>query len=263
DVDVMIDDYCERFYGPAANEITAVLADAEPRVRPLGLLGAETDMRVTSKDIWGDAFPPEALKVYRQAADRAVEMTRGTQYAEAADLFSRYFVGAMEKGASQYDTFMEHTVYDGIPRFWKFRTDPDGIGIKEKWFGGKVDSTWGKRISINTDWTKQYDYHGVAWYGIELHLPEKVLDRMMEEKTFFFFRGVDGYAKFYLNGQKIGEQKEPPSKMWNTPYTIAIPGSLLNRDAGNTLVVRVKKDSLAAGIHKAVSIIDIPVSGRD
>jgi len=98
DVDAILDDYCASFYGPAADVIRPVLADVEARSEEVARTGAG---RIR---IWEECFPESALQGYRRAADRAVELTRDTPHAVAADVFSRHFVGVMERGFQLYVT---------------------------------------------------------------------------------------------------------------------------------------------------------------
>lgn len=96
DVDALLDDYCERFYGPASGVIRPLLTDLESRCVAL------TESDAGQLATWETHFPEPVIRGYRQAADKAVKLTEGTAHADAAEVFSRYFVGAMERGFALY-----------------------------------------------------------------------------------------------------------------------------------------------------------------
>ena len=64
---------------------------------------------------------------------------------------------------------------------------------------------------------------------------------------------MDGDEGIFLDGQKIGEQKEPPEVMWDQAFTVALPVAFA-AGTPHKLVVRVKKDSQAAGIWRPVRV---------
>ncbi len=98
-VDALIDDYVEKFYGPAASVIKPMLLDIESRCERIAAAGANRG------EIWGkrEFFNGEVVRGYRQKADEAVKLVAGTPYAEAAGLFSKHFVGFMERGYTEYE----------------------------------------------------------------------------------------------------------------------------------------------------------------
>ncbi len=67
------------------------------------------------------------------------------------------------------------------------------------------------------------------------------------------FGAVDGDAGIFLDGEKIGEQKEPAEVMWDQAFTVALPVPFA-ASTPHTLVVRVKKGSQAAGIWRPVKV---------
>jgi hypothetical protein len=148
-------------------------------------------------------------------------------------------------------------LYD-INRGWKFRKDPGDIGLREKWFELSTNSGWEPTL-ITIDWTSQgYDYHGIAWYSVsfQLGVEESKQNEFFDKsgKVALLFGAVDGYADIFLDGKKIGEQKVPPEKMWDKEFAILLPEDF-NPAIEHRLVVKVKKDSNAAGIWKPVYII--------
>ena len=143
-----------------------------------------------------------------------------------------------------------------LPATWRFRKDPQNIGIAEKWFSREFGADWGE-ISIEKAWTMQgHDYHGVAWYAVEFAVDKAEAMSALagkDETLVVFFGAVDGTADVYLDGRKIGEQKMSPDAMWDQPFTVALPEGF-EYDQQHRLVVRVEKFTHAAGIWKPVSI---------
>ena len=137
-----------------------------------------------------------------------------------------------------------------LPILWKFRLDPDNVGLQEKWYALDSYVDW---ADIRTDdfWTKQgYDYYGAAWYAVSVDYPETA----PTENLSLYFGAVDGYADIYLDGEKIAEQKEPPMMMWDKPFFRALPAQL--SPGRHLMTLRVEKENYAAGIWKPVSIVD-------
>ena len=68
------------------------------------------------------------------------------------------------------------------------------------------------------------------------------------------FGAIDGVCDVFIDGRQAGEQKTTPGGMWNRPFGIPLDKGLA---AGrHNMVIRVRKESSNAGIHKPVSIVD-------
>jgi hypothetical protein len=140
-----------------------------------------------------------------------------------------------------------------LPDLWDFKKDPSDVGLQEKWFAQEIDASWAK-IRITQDWTSQdpgRGYHGVAWYHVRFDLPATA---PKGDPLVLHFGAVDGVADIFLDGVKIGEQKEEVGVMWDKPFTILLPAEMDPAQA-HRLVVRVQKDNFAAGIWKPVRIM--------
>jgi hypothetical protein len=97
-IDDLFNDYIEKFYGPKAGPIVkSIYEDIEKR--DLEMLKNNSG-RI---EIWEKYFTPEVLKEYRRKADEAVKLAQGSKYETAAKLFSKYYVGLMEKGNAAFD----------------------------------------------------------------------------------------------------------------------------------------------------------------
>ena len=175
-------------------------------------------------------------------------------FSDARSLYAKY--GFMLKPATvrMLKTFYfppidEESVLD-FPIKWRFQLDPQNVGITERWFekSGDLDL---KEINTDSPWTAQgYDYHGVAWYYIDFTLPKDIPE---QTPLSIFFGAVDGFVDVYLDGTKIGEQKEDLAIMWDKSFSIVIPHDL-QRDKTHRLAIRVRKDSFSAGIWKPLKV---------
>jgi len=138
DVDVMLDDYCDRYYGPAAPVIRPLLTDLESRCEALTQSGAG---RLAT---WKRHFTSEIINGYRVAADKAIALTKDTPHSEAADLFSRFFVGAMERGFDLYVREFRDVVNSPAARVTAYpATGPvtvDGVLSEQGWQSLSADT---------------------------------------------------------------------------------------------------------------------------
>ena len=98
DIDELFNEYIDMYYGPQAGPLVkSIYEDIEKR--NLEMLKAKAG-RI---EIWDEYFSPEVLKGYRTKADKAVKLAKGSEYATSAELFSKYYVGLMEKGQADFD----------------------------------------------------------------------------------------------------------------------------------------------------------------
>jgi len=138
-----------------------------------------------------------------------------------------------------------------FPIKWSFKTDKNNIGLSEKW--QKSDFSGWAKIRTDNFWGRQEGYkkypNGIGWYAIKFSSPVSSKGR----ELYLYFGSVDGTCDIFLDGIKVGEQKLPPTTMWNQSFSIA----LKNLTKGeHTLVVRVEKHGFAAGIWKPVALGD-------
>jgi hypothetical protein len=139
-----------------------------------------------------------------------------------------------------------------FPVDWSFKIDPDDRGLTETWQKSELFDGW-STMRIDDHWTHQGEAHrGVAWYGIEFEMSET-----NGVPLALWFGAVDGDADIFLDGEKIGEQKLPPTSMWQHGFYIPIKAALT--PGAHRLVIRVYKSNFNAGIWKPISIIDMSV----
>ena len=158
--------------------------------------------------------------------------------------------------------------YIGTPVIWKFRLDPEDIGLKERWFADDVKALnrWEHRMCTNTGWERPHehyttiskeireltaDYNGIGWYAITIKVPADWKDR----EIYLYFGAVDESAWVYVNGKEAGTHLYKNPDDWNTPFVIQINHCIDWNAKEQTVVVRVEDRSGQGGIWKPVSLI--------
>ena len=135
-----------------------------------------------------------------------------------------------------------------LPVVWRFRTDPEDIGLKQDWPTRAAVGSWAP-IRIDQPWTEQgYAYRGAAWYALKFDYSEAAPAASVR----LHFGAVDGYADIFLDGVKVAEQKTPPARQWDQPFSCTIEGPLT--PGPHTLMMRVEKNRGTAGIWRPVRI---------
>jgi len=94
--EALVEDYARSFYGPGAEIVQTMLRDIEARGNAAAIAQA------SSTNVWEQHFTEEAVAGYRTQTDALLAATEGTRFASAADVFSRWFVGEIERGREMY-----------------------------------------------------------------------------------------------------------------------------------------------------------------
>lgn len=98
DIDVLLNDYYEKFYGPkAAPVMKKIFDEIEKQCMEIGKTSAG---RI---DVWEKYFNPETLKNYASLTDEALKLAAGSEYEKNVKLFAKYYLGLMQKGYADYD----------------------------------------------------------------------------------------------------------------------------------------------------------------
>ena len=147
-----------------------------------------------------------------------------------------------------------------LPVEWEFKTDPDKVGLEQKWYRRQSMPDGWAPIRTDNFWTHQepyVNYRGVGWYRVKFTVPEASRDAMKtamaDGNLAMLFGAVDGIAEIFLDGEKIAEQKIPAGVMWDKPFAIDLPGTI-DPNIEHELVIWVRKDAFAAGLWKPVVI---------
>lgn len=116
DVDALMHDHVQTYYGPAAAIIEPMLLDIEKRSERMAAASPRGNNNgVNAQEIWWDYFPGDVVSGYRESADRALGLAKGGPYEEHVRLFSKYFIGLMEKGYGRF----------------RYQAGPSGVAIKK------------------------------------------------------------------------------------------------------------------------------------
>jgi len=144
-----------------------------------------------------------------------------------------------------------------LSRVWKFKTDLDDVGLKQKWYALETDdSGWAEvRSGKNYGWESQGfpGYTGHGWYRQRVKVPKDIEKR----KSFYLcFGAVDEDAEVYINGKKAFEHTWAstgltPGEIWITPFAFD-PRPLLRPGKENLIAVRVYNRQDMGGIWKPV-----------
>ena len=139
-----------------------------------------------------------------------------------------------------------------VPEMWLFRTDPENVGEKEKWFApGEKGQEW-QPISTHKFWDGSLEappYVGNGWYAGDLLIPAAP-----NKKVWIIFGAVDENYTLWINGQYVGDNLDVGTAMWDKPVEVDITGRYKAGES-NHIVVRVKNTEAAGGIWKPVRII--------
>jgi hypothetical protein len=138
---------------------------------------------------------------------------------------------------------------------WKFKTDPDDIGIGKLWNNLSPDKTWAK-IKLGVSWEEQghttpnpnfagkdaeklkTQYDGAAWYSANVRLPESITGKKIKSLS-LLLGAVDDFDTTFVNGVEVGRTGEETPKWWAAPrnYKIPLPSFKLMQD--NLITIRV------------------------
>ncbi len=135
-----------------------------------------------------------------------------------------------------------------LPVRWEFRLDPDDRGRRERWYAVRRRGTW-SAIEVGKWWEEQQIYYdGVAWYRVELPLPEGA----WRKRLFLVFGAVKDAAWVYVNGQPVGSHADGVAdgsrRFAVEATTTARPGRV------NVVTVRVYNRAANGGIWKPVKL---------
>jgi len=161
----------------------------------------------------------------------------------------------LNRSASLFKSFEGAKLVQQHDTGWRFSTDPEDKGRKEKWYGpSHADEDWTK-VSATGWWQSQGfpDYQGVTWYRKKFQAPLATNGK----RTVAYFGAVDGDAEVWLNGTKLGEHiLGAEGKGYDEPFFFDMTDHL-DPENPNLLSIRVKKDFAVGGINKGVKIYSV------
>ncbi len=147
-----------------------------------------------------------------------------------------------------------------IGDLWKFKPDPDKVGIEAKWYAPEVsDAGWADvRSDKGVGWESQGfpDYLGYGWYRQAFEVPAGFDNR---KYFYLLFGAADEDAEIWINGRKAFDHTFAttglaPSEIWMTPFMFD-PRPFLAPGQKNLVVLRILNTANAGGIWKPVYLV--------
>lgn len=133
---------------------------------------------------------------------------------------------------------------------WRFRTDPEDAGRAAHWqSGAQVGDGW-RDMPAGRHWEAEgVTYDGVAWYAIEVEIPESWEGRSIH----LVCEGVDDSYHLYVNGQLVANYGDPETgeTVWLV-RTASDVSSAVECGSTNRVVLRVVDHTGAGGLHRPV-----------
>jgi hypothetical protein len=79
---------------------------------------------------------------------------------------------------------------------WRFRTDPQDVGVAEQWYSPEVGYSGWQRLDPGQPWESSgIEYDGVAWYRTTVAMPDW-------PAVYLGFGEVDDYATLWVDGER-------------------------------------------------------------
>lgn len=235
---------------------------------PVDLYNYEPDQ--SGKTAAGDvAKLIEEARAAGAAVSTALDAHRGTTRVqpypfERMNQVKRWFK-TVDDYARLYGDSSDGRVVTTLPDVWKFKTDPNDVGVREQWFQTAYDDGDWAKIRIDKTWEKQgYEgYDGYAWYRLDhVEIPDKTIAGDYSLRL----GAVDESCWVYVNGALVGKAMFDPENDpdgWKKPRVFPITKHLKSGKE-NIIAVRVHDRKYAGGIwRKAYLIHDRTTAGKN
>ena len=118
-----------------------------------------------------------------------------------------------------------------LNRFWKFRLDPQNVGLSEAWYSNtRILETGSIDINVPSCWEElEQDYEGVAWYSTQVDIDTDKTGQICR----IVFQASNYRTGIWINGKAAGSHDGG-----YTPFDFEIQ-DFLNYGASNQLTVRI------------------------
>lgn len=160
-----------------------------------------------------------------------------------------------QRGWSDDDTFgplwTEYEPVCDVPPRWRFRLDPDDVGVREGWHHRDFDHRNWAIIRSREFWEPQgYDgYDGPAWYRTWFRPGKLPAGR----RLYLPFGAVDEVAWVYVDGRLVCVH-DVGMQGWTERFLVDVTG-LLHEGQNTLIAVRVLDTIGAGGIWKSVKLV--------
>jgi len=156
------------------------------------------------------------------------------------------------------DLWLANDYVTDLPLDWKFKTDPNNTGEKNKWAANNYnDANW-QPIKIAEFWDVQghREYNGLAWYRRKIKLPASLKGKTVLAA----FGAVDEIALIYIDGQLAATHDDGPMG-WDKRFVVDLTKHI-KPGVTQTWAIRVMDTTRAGGIWKPVKIITPKPKGQ-
>ena len=145
-----------------------------------------------------------------------------------------------------------------LKHLWRFRIDPDNVGVQEGWYKPGVGERSWFWITDLVPWDNHgyRTYDGYGWYRQRFQSPSFP----MNKKVYLAFGAVAHGAEVYLNGMKVGSHNMDgwafsKGEPWRQRFLIDVSGRLRPGKPNDVAVRVVDFGPFGGGIWKPVKLI--------
>ena len=141
---------------------------------------------------------------------------------------------------------------------WRFKTDPDAVSMKEKWYAKDYDDSRWKAIKVGEFWERQgyKDFDGIAWYRRKLTLPAELAGK----RIIFAFGAADENALVFIDGEEAG-QYDIGSGGWDKRFELDLTEHV-KPGVEQTYAIRVIDSVGGGGLWKPIKVITPRAAGK-
>jgi len=260
-VDELLNEFYELFYGPAGKYIEAFITKAEniywdsSNYTALIRKGRE---HLDEKTSWEVMCPPKTLREFGKIIASAHAAAKTSKQKARVKLFDNGVYQMMKYSSKRYFEKLDETISlknaQKLPKKWKVMPDPDKKGIKRKWFNVDFNDNLWKEVSTFKFLEKQgYKNYKHAWYRTDISISKKHIG----EKVILRFGAVDETCWLWINGKVAGEFFYNPTldpASWENPLRFDIT-KFVKFGKTNQITVLVQNLSGAGGIWKPSYIL--------
>ncbi len=137
-----------------------------------------------------------------------------------------------------------------LPEYWKFRADPNDVGLKEKYESPACDDSKGWQSISTWNWFEPQGYeflNGSFWYRCRFKAPPMPAGK----KMILRIGSIDDCGDVYFNGVKVASRRSPSD--WDKSIAADIT-TLWNADGENVIAVHGHDSYGAGGIWRPSAI---------
>lgn len=159
----------------------------------------------------------------------------------------------------------EHKNATPLAEIWKFRFDPEQIGLDSDWHLENLDDSAWTDIRVDAPWERQKpgmdwraehdgaDYDGIGWYRTTFEAPHNSQE---QKRIVLLFGAVDESCDVFVNGEKVHSRRYDRAKnpdSWREPFKVDVTNFV--NEGENLLSVRVEDRAGAGGIWRPVHLV--------